>query len=262
MQTILITGASSGIGYTTAQLLRSRGYEVFGTSRNPEKFPNQELVPLDVTSSKSITACVEAVLKKSGKIDVLINNIGGGLAGAIEETSLEEAKGIFEASFWSAVRVTKAVLPSMRKRRSGKIIIMSSAGGFNAFPYRTFYSASKFALEGYGESLRHEVRPFGVSVSLVEPAGVNVPDKKIMQAKERIDDYGKAREQFTRFFYESMQKGLPPENVAKTIVRIIETEHPQLRYLVGMQAKSLRLLQRVLPQTTFESFMRRILKLQ
>jgi short-subunit dehydrogenase len=173
-QTVLVTGASSGIGRATARLLAERGFTVFGTARKPS--PPDEgaksgvtMVALDVRSDESVRACVEQVVAKAGRLDVLVNNAGYSLTGAAEETSVEEAKAQLETNFFGAVRMVNAVLPGMRKAEAGKIINISSLAGSTAIPYSGFYSASKFALEGYSESLWYEVRPFGISVSLVEP---------------------------------------------------------------------------------------------
>src|SRR5581483_6816441 len=174
---VLITGAASGIGQATAELLMAQGYRVFGTSRAPKRhggstFP---LLEMDVHSDESVLSGVQYVLAQEGRIDVLLNNAGTGLAGACEETRLSEARTVFETNFFGVMRVTNAILPIMRKLRSGKIITMSSAGGFAGMPFRALYVASKFALEGYMESLRYEMRPFGISVSLVEPGPVSTP---------------------------------------------------------------------------------------
>src|SRR2546426_6277417 len=176
-QTVLVTGASSGIGQATARLLAQRGFNVFGTARKPGSAQSQgvTMVALDVRSDESVRACVEQVVAKAGRLDVLVNNAGYSITGAAEETSVEEAKAQLETNFFGAVRMVNAVLPGMRAAGAGKIINVSSLAGNTAIPYSAFYSASKFALEGYSESLWDEVRPFGISVSLVEPGFVNTP---------------------------------------------------------------------------------------
>src|SRR6266571_3502362 len=164
-QTVLVTGASSGIGQAIAQLLTARGFTVYGTSRKP----TGKLIPLDVRSDESVRACVDRV----GKIDVLVNNAGYSLMGSAEETSVDEAKAQLETNFFGVVRMVKAVLPAMRQALAGKIITIGSLAGITAIPFGAFYTASKFALEGYTEALWHELRPLGISVSVIEPGFVH-----------------------------------------------------------------------------------------
>jgi NAD(P)-dependent dehydrogenase (short-subunit alcohol dehydrogenase family) len=189
---VLITGASSGIGQATASLLADRGYKVFGTSRQPRSDTSDGFVmlQLDITSDTSVKACIHAVMQRTGRMDILINNAGYGLSGAIEETSIQEAKSQFETNFFGAVRMVKTVLPVMRQQRSGHIINISSMGGVVGNPFLGFYSASKFALEGYTEALRHEVKRFNIHVSLVEPTyfKTNAANAAIRTA-ETIDEY-------------------------------------------------------------------------
>ena len=166
-QTVLVTGASSGIGQVIAQLLTERGFTVYGTSRKP----TGTLIPLDVRSDESVRACVDRV----GTIDVLVNNAGYTLMGSAEETSVDEAKAQLETNFFGVVRMVKAVLPAMRQARAGKIITIGSLAGITAIPFGAFYTASKFALEGYTEALWHELRPFGIHVTLIEPGQVETP---------------------------------------------------------------------------------------
>src|SRR5437588_7395048 len=167
----LVTGVSSGIGNATARTLIGRGYRVFGTARS-ESSPmpaRVERVLLDVRDGASIEAGVREVLTKAGRIDLLVNNAGGGMVGAIEETSLEQAQRLFDVNFFGAVRMTQAVLPAMRAQRSGRIVFISSIVGFLPAPFMGFYAASKHALEGLAESLDHETRTLGIRAALVEP---------------------------------------------------------------------------------------------
>ena len=170
-QTVLVTGASSGIGKATALLLKREGFTVFGTTRRPDAVGPQEfpMLGLDVRSDDS----VKALFDKVGRLDVLIDNAGYALTGAAEETTLAEAKAQFETNFFGAVRVVNAALPAMRAARAGKIIIIGSLAGLTAIPFSAFYSATKYALEGYAEALWHELRPFGIAVTLVEPGFVH-----------------------------------------------------------------------------------------
>jgi NAD(P)-dependent dehydrogenase (short-subunit alcohol dehydrogenase family) len=169
---VLITGASSGIGQATAELLVQRGFTVFGTSRHPaaaEAIPGVKMLPLDVRVDESANVCVDLVLKRTAQLDILINNAGYVQRGAIEEVSVEEARAQLDTNFFGVVRMVKAVLPVMRGQGGGRIINISSLVGLVPLPFGGFYAASKFALEGYTEALRHEVRPFNILVSLVEP---------------------------------------------------------------------------------------------
>src|SRR5215831_19986395 len=171
---VLITGASSGIGFAIVELLVQEGMTVYGTSRNPDRMKpvaGVERVQLDVNSADSVRAGVNDVMKRAGHIDILINNAGYDLEGAIEETSLEEAKAQLETNFFGVARVIKEVLPDMRERGFGRIINMSSSVGWlTPTPFLGYYAASKMALEAYTEALRYEVRPFGIKVSLIEPS--------------------------------------------------------------------------------------------
>src|SRR5215831_16746314 len=175
---ILITGASSGVGQSTARLLSQKGYRVFGTTRNPasaEAIPTVEMLALDVRSDDSVAACVKAVANRVGRIDVLVNNAAYELAGAIEEISLDEAKAQFETNFFGVLRMVKAVLPSLRQQKQGQIINVSSLSGVSSIPFMGLYSASKFALEGYTEALRLEVAPLNIRVSLTEAGFLKTP---------------------------------------------------------------------------------------
>jgi NAD(P)-dependent dehydrogenase (short-subunit alcohol dehydrogenase family) len=172
--TVLITGASSGIGAAVAQLLHRNGFTVFGTTRsaNPAKTNGFRMLRLDVDSEDSARACVEEVLSHSGRLHAVVNNAGFALIGAAEEAGLAEAKEQFETNFFGVVRVTDAVLPAVRKAGSGRLINIGSLAGLMAIPFNGFYCATKFALEAYTEASWYELRPFGISVSLIEPGFV------------------------------------------------------------------------------------------
>ena len=175
---VLVTGASSGAGQATARLLAQRGYRVFGTSRSPaggEVTPGLEMLSLDVRADASVAACIDAVSSRAGRLDVLVNNAGYELAGALEELSLEEARSQFETNFFGVVRMVKAVLPLMRQQKEGWIINVSSLSGISPIPFMGMYSASKFAVEGYTEVLRQELKPFNIHVSQIEPGFLKTP---------------------------------------------------------------------------------------
>jgi len=256
---ILVTGSSSGIGLSTVRLLAQQGYKVFGTSRKTGvEIPGVQVHPLDVCSSESVKACVEAVLQKAGRLDVLINNAGYVLSGAAEDATLEQAKAQFETNFFGVVRVTNEVLPIMRKQKQGHIINISSLAGVVPVPFWGFYNASKFAVEGYSETLRFELKPMNIHVSIVE-AG---PIKTQFSAHEQsgthpIADYSPQRERGLQAMKEYDEKGASPDVVAKTLLRIIESKSPKLRYLVTKEAVLFTTLRRLMPSAFYETGIRK-----
>jgi NAD(P)-dependent dehydrogenase (short-subunit alcohol dehydrogenase family) len=257
----LITGVSSGNGLAIVQLLAQRDFTVFGTSRNPEgigKMPNVEVLPLDVTSEASVEALLNAVLKTAGRVDILINNAGFVLGGALEETQLEEAKTQFETNFFGAVRMIQAVLPIMRKQRSGHIINVSSVVGLAPLPFLGYYSASKFALEGYTEALRQEVKPFNIQVSMVEPGFIktNISSNQ-QETRQRISEYDPWREPTLEAVRQYIKKAPEPTLVARSVLHVIESNSPRLRYKVGKDAALLLGLRRFLPESLYERVVRR-----
>jgi NAD(P)-dependent dehydrogenase (short-subunit alcohol dehydrogenase family) len=257
---VLITGASSGIGRATAALLAERGFNVFGTSRKPDKIQTTgfEMLHLDVRSDESVEACVRRLMERTGRLDVLINNAAYGLMGASEETTLPQAKSLFEANFFGAVRVVNAVLPVMREQGSGQIINVSSLAGLVAWPFDGAYCATKYALEGYTESLLYEVKPFNIRVSIVEPDFFKSDFVNSMQvADEPIDDYAQMRQQAITIFEESMQRGADPIIVAKLILRIIEDESPRLRYRAGRAAIWIPRIRSIIPEGLFQAAIER-----
>jgi len=253
---VLITGASSGVGQSTARLLSQAGYTVFGTSRNSataEAIPSVEMLALDVRNDGSVSACVSAVLNQVGRIDVLVNNAAYELAGAVEEVSLEEAKAQFETNFFGVVRMVKAVLPSMRQRRRGRIVNVGSFAGVSSIPFMGIYAASKFALEGYTEALSMEVQPFNIRVSITEAGFLNTPMMHNRQTSAtRLEDYDPWRQRAFTAFRDQEQKAPGPQLVAETLLKIISSPSPRLRYLVGSQAKSVSRLRWFLPEGLYE----------
>jgi short-subunit dehydrogenase len=198
------------------------------------------------------------VIAKAGRLDVLVNNAGYAMMGAAEETSVEEAKAQFETNFFGIVRMVNAVLPGMRAAGAGKIINISSLAGNTAIPFSAFYSATKFAVEGYSESLWHEVRPFGVSVSLVEPGFVNTPIGEASPIAERsLSAYGVTRKRMLTKFGQSLAGGIPPEQVARSVLQIVESKAPGLRYRVGARATWLPRLRNVVPWKVYAAGVRK-----
>src|SRR5207245_11743875 len=213
---------------------------------------------LDVRSDESVRACVEQVIAKAGRLDVLVNNAGYAIMGAAEETSVEEAKAQFETNFFGIVRMVNAVLPGMRATGAGKIINISSLAGNTAIPFSAFYSATKFAVEGYSESLWYEVRPFAISVSLVEPGFVNTPIGEAAPAAARpLPAYDATRKRMLAKFGHALKSGIPPEQVARRVLQIVEHPSPALRYRVGAQATWLRRLRTVVPWKVYAAGVRK-----
>ncbi len=253
---VLITGASSGVGQSTARLLSQKGYKVFGTTRNPtsvKAIPTIELLALDVRNDNSVQACVEAVTSQVGRLDVLVNNAAYELAGALEEISLEEAKAQFETNFFGVVRMVRAVLPLMRQQNQGQIINVSSFSGVSAIPFIGIYSASKFALEGYTEALRMELKPFDIQVSLTEASFLKTPmmDKRQASAAQ-LKEYDSWRQRAFNAIRNYEQKAPGPELVSETILKIISSKTPQLHYLIGPQAKFFSRMKWLLPAEAYE----------
>jgi len=257
----LVTGASSGIGEATAEQLAAAGFWVFGGSRTPSAGGGTaiEHVVLDVRDDTSVRDCVGQVLAEAGRIDVLVNNAGYLCAGAVEEVSAADAQAQFETNYFGVARMTAAVLPEMRERRTGHIITISSLTGLAAVPFLGHYSASKFAVEGLMESLRHEVRPFGISVALVEPGVIKTPFYTRPQPAG-IDAYAGPR---GRAFaaISGLERTAPgPEVVARTVVSIARSPHPALRNKVTKQTRQVTLLKRFTPAAAFEAGIRRSFK--
>lgn len=262
----LITGVSSGIGQSIARQLAQKGFAVFGTSRNPqgvEPMPGVEVLPLDVCLDTSVKACVDAVFAQAERLDILINNSGYVLGGAIEEASIEEAKAQFETNFFGVMRMVKAVLPVMRQQRSGQIINISSlAGLISAPPFWGIYSASKYALEAYTEHLWREVKPFNVRVSLVEPGAIKTYLTRNQQnAAEPISDYEPWRERAFEASRQYEEKAPDPALVADCVVRIIESKLPKLRNRVGKQATWVPRFRKISSEARFEKVIRNVFHL-
>src|SRR5213594_4257002 len=219
----LVTGASSGIGKATAERLATAGYKVYGTSRRGAT-PGQrsfEMLSLDVTSDESVAAAVNALLRSEGRLDLLVNNAGFSIAPAgAEESSIEQARSIFETNFFGILRMTRAVLPHMRRQGSGRIVNISSVLGFLPAPYMALYAATKHAIEGYSESLDHELRTRGIRVSVIEPAYTNTPfDANFLQPDAMLDAYGEARAAVSQRVKEVMATADQPSIVAEVVLK-------------------------------------------
>jgi short-subunit dehydrogenase len=259
-KTVLVTGASSGIGAAVAHHFHRRGFMVFGTSRSadPGSVHDFPIPKLDVNSDGSAKACVDEVWARAGRVDVLVNNAGYALAGAAEETSIEEAKEQFETNFFGAARMVKAVLPHMREARSGRIITIGSLAGLMAIPCNAFYTGTKFALEGYMESLWFELKPFGNGVSLVEPGFVRTAINQATRfAAEHLPAYDGPRDRALAVIDRSVEKGVAPGLVAKAVFRAAQSRTPHLRYRVGADSQCLPRLKNVAPWNFFAAGVQR-----
>ncbi|MBN2007435.1 MAG: SDR family oxidoreductase [Anaerolineae bacterium] len=253
---ILITGASSGIGAACAAHLARCGYRVYGTSRQERHVEGFTMLPMDVTDAASIRRVVDHVAASESRLDVLINNAGFGYGGSIEDTSHEEALDTFATNFFGALSMCRAVLPVMRQQHSGLIINVSSIGGLMGMPYQGVYSASKFALEGLTETLRLEVKPFGVQVVLLEPGDVRTsftanrsPTGATQAGSVYWDTYRRVLERFEA----DERNGVDPSVIARTVERIVASRSPRLRYVAGPFYEMLAVwAKRCLPAGLFE----------
>ena len=237
MKTILITGASTGIGKAIGAHLASKGHRVFGTSRNPEQYPDStfELLKLDVRNSESIHAAIATILQKTGCIDVLINNAGVGIAGAVEELPESEIKNNFEVNFFGPIAVIKAVLPTMRSQKSGLIINITSIAGHMGLPFRGAYSASKGALSVLTEAIAMEVKPFGIHVCCVAPGdfATNIAAGRFHAPLIGGSDYEIGYQKTLDLMNKHVTTGNDPMTIAIKIEKIIDSKKPKLHYKVG-----------------------------
>lgn len=260
---VLVTGVSSGIGRTCAEYLAKQGFLVYGTVRSPTASAPEgvRLLTMDVDRDASVQEAVEELLRDAGRLDVVVNNAGIALAGAIEDTSIEEAKAVMETNLFGAWRVCRAVLPTMRAQRHGFIVNISSIAGILGVPFQGAYSASKFALEGMSESLSAEVGRFGVRVALIEPGDLPTPmtdKRKKAAASGPSSAYHDEMPRAISVMEASEWSGPDPVLVAKTVHRIITTPRPRLRYVVGQPVQRLAtIVKRILPDRRFERLVKR-----
>src|SRR5438876_2141199 len=261
----LVTGASSGIGEATAQRLVTAGYTVYGTSRRsaPAEQRSFEMLPLDVTSDESVKAVVREVMRLDGRIDLLVNNAGFSIAPAgAEESSIEQARSIFDTNFFGIVRMTRAVLPHMRHQGGGRIINIGSVLGFLPAPYMALYAATKHAIEGYSESIDHELRTRGIRVSVIEPAYTKTRfDANFLQPDSKLDEYREVRAALGKRLKEVVEAGDEPGIVADVVLEAARAARPKLRYTAGGLANRLRILRRFAPASLVDAGVRKDLHL-
>jgi NAD(P)-dependent dehydrogenase (short-subunit alcohol dehydrogenase family) len=255
---VLITGASSGIGQTCARRLAQRGYHVFGTSRRPQAEADApfEMIPLDVTDEESVRQAVAMVLARAGRLDVVVNNAGFGFVGAVEDTSIDETKELFDANFFGMLRVCHAVLPHFREQRAGTIVNISSLAGQIAQPFVAMYCATKFATEAITEALRIEVRPFGVRVVLIEPGDTRTgftANRRRTQASQAASPYVDNMERTLSVIEHDEETGSSPEAVARLLERILRSRSPRLHYPVASAPQRLAAFaKKLMPGGLFE----------
>ncbi|WP_455716167.1 oxidoreductase [Anaerosporobacter sp.] len=267
---VLITGASSGIGKDTALVLKNMGYKVYGAARRLNKMKDIEekgvsILPLDVTDEESMVNCVETILKKEGRIDVLVNNAGYGFYGAVEDVPIAEARNQLDVNLFGLARMTQLVLPTMRKQHSGKIINISSMAGKISTPFGAWYHATKYAVEGFSDSLRMETKPFGIDVVLIEPGVIKTEwgtiaaeNLAIVSSKGAYQKQANRVVNYLRKTYAS-DKISKPEIISKTIAKAVSAKKPRTRYLVGYNAKLSVFSKRVLSDRTFDKIIQKIM---
>src|SRR5947209_15452646 len=258
----LVTGASSGIGEAAARALVGAGFTVYGTSRKAtsgEKRGEVVFLPLDVTDDASVADAVREVLERSGRVDGHVNNAGLGVAGGAEESSVAQARALFETNGFGSMRMTRAVLPHMREQRSGRIVNVSSIVGLIPVPYMALYAASKHALEGYSESVDHEVREHGVRVLLVEPGFTKTSfDANLTAADKPLPAYAQQRKIVDAGLADALKAGDAPSVVGHAIITAATDERPKLRYPAGKTARRVSKARRYAPTAVFDRQIRKL----
>jgi NAD(P)-dependent dehydrogenase (short-subunit alcohol dehydrogenase family) len=279
MATVLVTGCSSGFGLSSAVTLATRGWEVFATMRNLEKRERLDkagadagvstnrlhVLPLDVTDSESIDRAVGEVLGATNEsLDAVVHNAGVSAGGAFEDLPDREVRRILETNFFGVLALTRAVLPAMRARRRGRVVVVSSNGAFSGSPGLSAYNASKWAIEGWAESVAYEVEPFGIRVVLVEPGSYRTD---IWDSSPRVIPDDSAYREMARTVEPMIERRVisrarDPQEVADTIARVLETPRPRLRYPVGPDAKVGLAVRGVVPFRAQKAVVTRVLGMQ
>ncbi|MBB4226881.1 oxidoreductase [Rhizobium mongolense] len=256
----LVTGASSGIGLVTAQSLAKAGYYVFGTSRKKVAGkPGIAMLICDVTDEGSVQALIAEILQQAGRIDLVVNNAGIGLLGGAEESSIAQAKRLFDVNVFGVARVVNAVLPVMRKQQSGRIVNMSSILGLIPSPYNAFYASTKHAIEGYSESLDHEVRNFGIRVVLVQPGVTRTSfEENLARADQPLPVYDAERARSEALMRKWVEAGDAPQVVADVVVKAATAKKPKLRYSAGKQSRQVRSLRRFMPERLVDRILHKV----
>jgi short-subunit dehydrogenase len=271
----VVTGSSTGIGYETALTLARNGFYTYATMRNlegdsEEKVTNisksenlpLQVIKLDVNNDKSVIDAIDRIIQEKKRIDVTINNAGYALVGAFEETSKDDIIAQFETNFFGAIRVMQAVIPIMRKQRSGKIVNITSMGGRIAIPLDSIYHATKFALEGLSESIQYELEPFGIKVILIEPGAVGSNFWKNLKMATKIVDpnisvYRKLENNTSEALKQMVQNTIPSSQVAKVILQAVISDNPEFRYVVGEDAAMIIEARRNMTDREFQNLIKK-----
>jgi NAD(P)-dependent dehydrogenase (short-subunit alcohol dehydrogenase family) len=257
---VLVTGASQGIGKAIADKFAQHGDRVFGTARRPEamKWAAGTLLKLDVQEESSVAQCMETILSQTERIDVLVNNAGITIPGAIEELSLTQVKDVFETNFFGVVRMTQAVLPVMRRQAAGRIVNIGSVAGFLPMPFQAVYAATKHALAGWTETLDLEVRRFGIRAILIQPGFIRTQLDRNSSPGSFVDSvYQEERSRVVEKMRLSIENGDDPVKVAEAVLQAATTKVPPGKVLVGRGARQVRILRTLLPKALFELGLRR-----
>ncbi len=258
MKSALVTGASSGIGAATARLLAARGFRVFGASRSRAEVPGVEWIPMDVRDEGSVAACVRDALGRAGSLDALVCAAGYGVFGSVEETTAERARAQLETNYFGTVLPLRAVLPGMRARGSGRIVVVGSLAGRAPIPFQAHYSASKAAQDALVLALRNELQGTGVFASLVEPGDIHTAFNDRMDWGDASSSaYGERLRRCERVVRQSLPRAPGPELVAGTILRALTARRPRVRYTVGPDARLVPLGRRLLPDVLALALIRR-----
>lgn len=260
----LVTGASSGIGRATTRALQQAGYRVFGTSRKAIKDSGDGITLLvcDVTDDASVQHMMTELMQQAGRIDLVVNNAGIGLLAAAEESSSVQAHALFEVNVFGVMRVTNAVLPIMRGQGGGRIINMSSVLGFVPSPFNALYASTKHAIEGYSESLDHEVRTLGIRVVLVEPGVTRTSfEENLIRPDQPLPVYEAVRSRLEVLMREMLEVGDAPEAVAATVLKAAMVDQPQMRYTAGKKAGQVYFMRRFLPASMVDKGLRKFSRL-
>jgi NAD(P)-dependent dehydrogenase (short-subunit alcohol dehydrogenase family) len=270
-RTAVVTGSSSGIGFETSLLLAKNGFRTYATVRNPDKAKAIRdildkgelpisLIELDVDSDKSVEDAVHKINDESKRIDVLVNNAGYALVGALEDLSIDEIKAQFETNVFGAIRIMKAVLPIMRKQKGGTIVNVSSIGGRVGLPLCPAYHGTKFALEGLSESMRFETDSYGVKIILIEPGTIRtnfLSNAKVGQKTAELSSpYLPKLQTLQKAWGPIFDKGTPPEEVAKVILKAVTSDNPSMRYMIGDDAIQLNEAKKRMSDLEFEGLVK------
>jgi len=257
---ILITGASSGIGKSAAEFLSAKGFKVYGTGRNPKinQKNGYSLIPLDVTKPETISLAIDSIIKREGRLDVLVNNAGMGITGPIEDTPTNEMRKVFETNFFGAIDMMKAVLPQMRKQQSGTIINVTSIAGYMGLPFRGVYSATKGALDLVSEAIRMEVKEFGIQIATIAPGDVatNIAAGRYHTPVFENSAYKEKYQMNLDLMDLHVDSGMDPIKMAEKIHQIINLKQPNVHYRVGaFMEKFSTLLKKILPSKRYEKLL-------